>query len=224
MYYSAEVFGHTRFHCVGAATSSDILGPYKPLDTALACPLAEGGAIDPDGFFDNSTNKYYVTYKVDGNSIGHGGNCNNGIEPRVPTPIRLQELLPDAVTPAGEPVEILDRDWFDGPLIEAPSLHRSEEGIYFLFFSSNCFVGPLYDTSYATSDNITGPYKKTGRPLYVTGDGPDLMAPGGTDIMKDGSKLVFHGDLKGLGSIRKKGLTRGMYTAEPKFDGHTVSI
>lgn len=44
--------------------------------------------------------------------------------------------------------EILDRDDDDGPLIEAPSLARSSEGVYFLTFSSNCYRCVSIHTSF----------------------------------------------------------------------------
>ena len=117
----------------------------------------------------------------------------------------LQEVGADGVTKVGAAVQILDRDDSDGPLIEAPSLHRSNEGIYFLFFSSNCFTTPRYDTSYATATSVNGPYTKAGRPLLITGDGPDLVGPGGLDIITDGSMVVFHGHMtvKQLPSLQK---------------------
>ena len=197
MYYTDALASRPQSHCVGVATSHTIMGPYTPQPNAWACPdpATLGGAIDPDGFFDVSTNKRYVTYKVDGNSIGHGGSCNNAVAPIVPTPILLQEVGPDGTSLIGAPIPILDRDDSDGPLIEAPSLARSDEGIYFLFFSSNCFTTPLYDTSYATATSITGPYTKTSRPLLITGDGPDLVGPGGLDVITDGSAVLFHGHL-----------------------------
>lgn len=33
---------------------------------------SQGGAIDPAGFVE-SDGSHYVVYKIDGNSIGHGG-------------------------------------------------------------------------------------------------------------------------------------------------------
>lgn len=76
--------------------------------------------------------------EIDGNNAGHGGDCGNSVEPVVSTPIMLQKMLRDGVTPDGEPVQILDRTAEDGPLVEAPYLVRSKEGVYFLFFSSGC--------------------------------------------------------------------------------------
>lgn len=232
LYYCDDVKSSPAHHCVGAATSKSIMGPYTPQAKPLACPDLDtlGGAIDPDGFFDESTGKRWITYKVDGNSLGHGGSCMNSIPPIMSTPIVLQEVAQDGITPIGEAMQILDRDAYDGPLIEAPSLFRSDEGIYFLFFSSNCFTGPLYDTSYATATNITGPYHKSARPLFITGDGPNLIGPGGMDIIKGGGMIVFHSHLppttSGRGKDRKThfNMIRDMYSAIATFEGHTVSL
>lgn len=245
MYYTDAVTWAPEHHCLGAATSQNITGPYIPSDSPWACPdiWSQGGAIDPDGFQDPSTGQRYVTYKVDGNSIGHGGLCMNSVEPIVPTPIMLQEVDKDGVTMIGDPIQILDRDDSDGPLIEAPSLHLSDDGIYFLFFSSSCFTTPRYDTSYATATNIQGPYTKSGRPLLVTGDGPDLVGPGGLDIIHGGTMVVFHGHMtinnspeyaKAV-SNRNQNLNkpnkdipipfvRGMYGGVATFNGTDVSL
>ncbi|RMZ83538.1 hypothetical protein DV738_g1085, partial [Chaetothyriales sp. CBS 135597] len=197
LYYTDEPIWSPAHHCLGVATSSNVTGPYVPSDQPLACPDVDavGGAIDPDGFLDTWTNRRYVVYKIDGNSIGHGGSCNNDVAPLVPTPIMLQEVAADGVSKIGEPIQILDRSELDGPLVEAPTLYRSDEGIYFLFFSSNCFTTPLYDVSYATALNITGPYSRAGRPLLISGDGPNLVGPGGLDILENGKVVVFHGHL-----------------------------
>ena len=245
MYYTDSLRDQPRSHCLGVATSKNIVGPYTPQQSPWACPdpTTQGGAIDPDGFLDVSTGKRYVTYKVDGNSIGHGGSCNNAIAPIMPTPIMLQEVSHDGISMIGGPVQILDRDDSDGPLIEAPTLARSEEGIYFLFFSSNCFTTPLYDTSYATATNIYGPYTKSGRPLLITGDGPDLRGPGGLDIVTDGNMVLFHGHMtaendavmaktldtkaaqlgKPVKDVRTP-LVRGMYSGVATFSGTSVSL
>jgi len=57
MYYSATAMASPggAHHCVGAATSDTILGPYVPLNDSLVCPLAQGGAIGKgvsDGHYD----------------------------------------------------------------------------------------------------------------------------------------------------------------------------
>lgn len=70
MYFSATTTADTSKHCVGAATSKNIVGPYAAQASALICPLSSGGAIDASGFQD-SNGQRYIVYKVDGNSIGH---------------------------------------------------------------------------------------------------------------------------------------------------------
>lgn len=201
MYYADDTTWAPDKHCIGVATSDQIMGPYTPRDKPFACPnvYTQGGAIDPDGYLDPSTGRRYVTYKVDGNSIGHGGLCNNAVPPLVPTPIMLQEVDPqNGIDHIGSPTQILDRDKLDGPLIEAPSLFRSHEGIYFLFFSASCFTTPMYDTSFATATDIRGPYVKSRRPLIYTGAGGKdlgLVGPGGFDIWLDGTVGLFHGHL-----------------------------
>jgi hypothetical protein len=152
----------------------------------------------------------------------------------VGTPIMLQEVSEDGLSLVGGPVQILDRGASDGPLVEAPSLHVSEEGVYFLFFASGCFSSPTYATSYATSTSgVRGPYRKAGRPLLVTGDAGDLVGPGGLDVMPEGGGLVgFHGILgesvqvaKAEGVKATSGpLVRGMYSAKMTFEGEQVSF
>lgn len=245
MYYTDSLVGREQSHCLGIATSQTIMGPYTPQPDPWACPdpEKEGGAIDPDGFHDVSTGRWYVTYKIDGNSIGHGGSCNNANDPIMATPIMLQEVGPDGISKIGEPTPILDRDQMDGPLIEAPALHRSDGGIYFLFYSGNCFTTPLYDTAYATATDIRGPYVKAARPLLISGDGPDLVGPGGLDIITNGQMVVFHGhmtpnnDATMARTVRSKAVelgkpvrdvevpfVRGMYSAVVTFNGHEVSL
>jgi len=205
LYFSATSAQDESKHCVGAATSDFATGPFVPQDNYLACPLDQGGAIDPSGFTD-SDGSTWVVYKVDGNSLGGGGPCGNA-NGKHGTPIMLQEVdRKDGVTPVGKPTEILNREKHDGPLIEAPSLIKSPGGTYVLFFSSNCYNTALYDISYATSKSLKSGYSKVkGQPLLQTGD-HGLFSPGGASAYsgKDGSKIVFHADLKyGDPSVRE---------------------
>lgn len=205
LYYSARVPGQAH-HCVGAAVSPNITGPYTPLAAPLACPLAAGGAIDASGFRDVDGQRYLV-YKVDGNSIGHGGLCGNTVAPIVATPIMLQKVGADGVTLLGNAVSILDRSAVDGPLVEAPSLVRTRGGKYLLFYSSSCFATRYYDVAYAVADGVAGPYTKIG-PFAVTGtDG--LFAPGGATVAEDGQHMVFHAGHVGA---------RQMFTARIEVD------
>ena len=187
----------------------------------LANFLRQGGAIDPAGFSDSDGSRY-VVYKVDGNNIGHGGSCNNGVQPIVPTPIMLQQVGSDGTTPIGSAIQILDRDDNDGPLIEAPSLVL-HSGTYVLFFSSNCYSSSYYDVSYATSTNgVRGPYTKAQypvAPLLVTGsDNGKLYSPGGLSVAPNGVNVVFHAD---LGTTAD---TRQMWAGQISISGQAVTI
>ena len=163
-------------HCIGAAKSESVTGPYLPQNSPLACPISDGGAIDPAGFQDPTTGLQYVLYKIDGNSLDPhpqsatcGGPDSDGNYH--PTPIMLQRVSKDdGVTTIGPAVQLLDRGPYDGPLIEAPSMFY-KDGIYYLFFSSNCYSTDYYDISYATATNINGPYTKSSMALMTTGDG-----------------------------------------------------
>lgn len=216
MYFSAATSQDDSKHCVGAATSSSITGPYTPESDPLACPLDQGGAIDADGYKDGDT--YYVVYKVDGNSLDGDGATHA-------TPIMLQGLNSDAVTPNGDATQLLDRDDNDGPLIEAPSLAKVG-GTYYLSFSSNMYDTTKYDVSYATASAITGPYTKAQgprAPLLQSGDASDvgnLGGPGGADFNGDGSKIVFHAFENGQNLDNG----RAMYVADIGESNNVLSV
>ncbi|KAJ5697762.1 arabinan-endo 1-5-alpha-L-arabinase [Penicillium malachiteum] len=216
MYFSAASSQDSSKHCVGAATSTSITGPYTPEEDVLACPLDQGGAIDADGFRDGDT--YYVVYKVDGNSLDGDGTTHA-------TPILLQGLNSDAVTPNGGTTQLLDRDDNDGPLIEAPSL-ANVDGTYYLSFSSNMYDTTSYDVSYATASALTGPYTKAQAPyapLLVSGDPSNvgnLAGPGGADFNGDASKIVFHAFENG--QTIDNG--RAMYVADINVSGVVITI
>lgn len=194
-------------YCLGVAVASSPLGPYVPVyygegeEQPWACAEERGGIIDPSGFLDPATGRRYVAYKIDGNSIGPGGSCGNGIGAgAVPTPILLQEVdALDGVTRVGEPVEILDREEVDGPLVEAPSLAylaagatAAGQGRYVLFYSSHCWSEEGYNVNYATAERVEGPYSKSRQnPLLQTGDF-GLTAPGGATVVEGEDRLVFH--------------------------------
>lgn len=217
MYYSALSSTDPSKHCFGAATSTSITGPYKPEDNYIACPLDQGGAIDPDGFIDDD-GTMYVVYKVDGSNLDGDGTIH-------PTPIMLQALEPDGITPTGDPIKLLDRDASDGILIEAPSLVRSVvSGTYFLSYSSHYYASLHYDVGYATGPAVKGPFTKAQAPLLVTGDnttnaGP-LGGPGGADFSVDGTRIVFHAFENG------RNLTNGraLYTSGIVLEGDVIRL
>lgn len=213
LYYTATDAASTNQHCVGTATSNTILGPYTPRSGMIACNVTAGGAIDPSGFTD-ADGTHYVVYKIDGNSVGHGGVCGNTVDPIVPTPLMLQQLEADGVTPFGDPIELLDRGDADGPLIEAPNL-TLVNSVYILFFSSNCYSTPQHDISYATASSVKGPFTKSSAPLAVTGNPFNLTAPGGATATPDSKNMVFHANCDA---------GRRMYESAITVSGTTVSF
>ncbi|CAI7655576.1 unnamed protein product [Penicillium viridicatum] len=217
MYYSGEAKSNLRHHCVGTAVADNPAGPYVPSNTPLSCRLDRGGSIDPAGFKDKDGSRY-VVFKVDGNSVGHGGDCNNGVEPLVSTPILLQKVGADGVTPIGDAVQILDRNTADGdgPLVEAPNLILHGD-TYFLFYSTHCFTDPLYDVRYATAQSITGPYTKTNVPM-INAQKTGLISPGGGNVCGCGDRMLFHA------FCTQERTDRCMYVADVIIDGKTASI
>lgn len=192
MYYTAALASNGAIHCVGWATSKNVEGPYvDPSRDAWICPVKQGGAIDPAGFHDERTGKRYVVYKIDGNAIGHGGECGNTVKPIVPTPILLQQVdTRNGFQKIGSPLQILTNQPQDGPYVEAPSL-TVMNGKYVLFYSPQCYTTPKYDVSYAISDSLTGPYVRSGT-LFKTNGPLGFKAPGGLDIANYGDHAVWH--------------------------------
>ncbi|KAJ5698740.1 hypothetical protein N7462_000745 [Penicillium macrosclerotiorum] len=218
MYYSGESKTHAPHHCVGTAIADSPEGPYVPSDTPLSCRLDQGGSIDPAGFWDKDGSRY-VVFKVDGNSVGHGGDCNNGVAPLVSTPIMLQKVASDGVTPLGNAVQILDRstDDGDGPLVEAPNLILHGD-TYFLFYSTHCYTDSAYDVRWATASSITGPFQKTNVELLKTGSYQGLISPGGATVCGCGDRMLFHSFCD---ESKKK---RCMWVADVNLNGKVASI
>jgi hypothetical protein len=196
LYYTARDRSVGR-QCIGAALASSPLGPFTPLGTGpLICNGAEGGDIDAASFVD-STGLRYLLYKDDGNAIGQ------------PTSLWLQPVAPDGVTLQGARVELLRNDRpEEAGVIEAPVLTKVGAR-YVLFYSLGSYTGDGYQTSYATSTSLTGPYTKAYRSLMTTSslDGA-VRGPGGADVVREptGDHIVFHGWINNY-------TARGMYVA-----------
>lgn len=122
----------------------------------------------------------------------------------------LQKMHLNGTTASGAAITILDRTDIDGPLVEAPNIIRSDEGIYFLFFSSGCTRAPTYDLKYAWAHNVTGPYTRASKPLLQTGDW-ELLAPGSVGIHRNENgafNMAFHARV-----ITEFGRVRAMFTS-----------
>jgi beta-xylosidase len=192
LYYTASLASNGAIHCLGYAISNNVEGPFVDnADKPWICPLKQGGAIDISAFYDRASNKRYVVYKVDGNAIGHGGECGNTVKPIVQTPILIQQVdMNNGYQLIGSPLQILTNTVDDGPYVEAPVINYMS-GKYVLFYSPNCYTTPKYDVSYAIADRITGPYVRSGT-LFKTGGPLGFQAPGGLDVAVNGDHAVWH--------------------------------
>ena len=59
-----------------------------------------------------------------------------------------------------------------------------------LFYSSGFYMNDTYTVSYATASSLEGPYEKRGALLETGSFG--LSGPGGADVVRNGSVMVFH--------------------------------
>ncbi|MGC4806987.1 family 43 glycosylhydrolase [Micromonospora sp. DT233] len=202
LYYTALSRAVGR-QCIGAALATSPLGPFAPVGTGpLVCNGGEGGDIDASSFVDG-TGLRYLLYKDDGNAIGQ------------PTNLWLQRVAADGVTLQGARVELLRNDRAEeGGIIEAPVLTKVGER-YVLFYSLGGYGGDGYQSSYATSTALTGPYTKAYRSLLTTAsvDG-SVRGPGGADVVREagGDHIVFHGWINNYSA-------RGMYVAALGWSG-----
>lgn len=188
IYFAAAPLLDPTKKCIGTARSRNIRGPYVPDAEPFDCSIPEGGSIDASGFLDTDGSRY-VVWKIDANSLGHGGSCNNAVAPIVETPIVIQRVDVDGTTRIGERATLITNSVHDGPDVEAPQI-RKVGSTYFLFFSSNCWATKWYDTSYAYSQSPMGGFVKATKPLLVTGD-LGLTGPGGASLTLDAKKMVL---------------------------------
>lgn len=166
MYFSAASRNHTDRHCVGAAVSSTILGPYEPVNYALSCNFDQGGVIDPTFLNDPLSNLSFVIYKNDGNAIGSGGACSNSAFPNTPTTFEFNVVSNDDYitrldngtwSPVGNTSWFLSNSEDDGPNIESPQIWYHEynhvspgstENVttrsYHMMYNSGCYADKSY--------------------------------------------------------------------------------
>ncbi|KAI2628427.1 glycoside hydrolase family 43 protein [Xylaria nigripes] len=217
MYYTAHQNGGT--HCIGAATSSTAVGPYKPQRQPIICDQANGGVIDASGYDDGVDR--WIVWKVDGNNLGGATTCQGGIPSGSykPTPIKIQRMARDALTLLDSPSQILDNEGRsnDG-VVEAPVLYKLGDGNFVLFYSAHCYSSDDYDIEYAFSNRINGAYTNRGI-LLRTADNKGIWAPGGLDIDPNGHSVVFHGRLQPGGEG-----ARELFSAEISFSGHSANF
>jgi arabinan endo-1,5-alpha-L-arabinosidase len=182
MYFVAEDRASHK-QCIGVATAANVLGPYLPAsDAPVVCPIAEGGAIDPQLFTDTDGTRYLV-FKTDGNCCG------------LDTWIEMAPLSADGKNIAGTPTRLIRQTLgWEGKVVEAPTLIR-HGAHYVLLYSANDYSHDRYAIGVATAASLTGPYQKRSVPLLSTASSHGVyLGPGGQDVVAGpkGDVLVFH--------------------------------
>ncbi|RBM18569.1 family 43 glycosylhydrolase [Streptomyces sp. PT12] len=196
MYFTGPDTASGRM-CLGAALADSPAGPFLATsDQPLVCNAGEGGDIDPSSFVDSDGTRYLL-YKNDGNAVGQ------------PAILWLQRTEADGITFVGGRTELLRNDLpSEDGVIEAPVLIKRASH-YVLFYSAGVYTTSNYQTSYAVSTSLTGPYTRAYRPLMTTATLDNAVeGPGGADVVDD--RILFHG-------WRPEG-GRGMYVAELGWD------
>jgi hypothetical protein len=169
--YAAPLRRHPWKRCIGIATATRALGPFRNhRSRPLVCPRSEG-AIDPDIF--RSGRRTYLLWKTEGR-----GRARTTIWIR---PLRLNGR---GFRPGSHAHVLLRpaRAW-EGELIENPSMIR-HRGRLFLFYSANRWYTRHYAIGYAVCRTPLGPCRRPQRrPLLASGRG--VAGPGG--------ESAFHG-------------------------------
>ncbi|MCA1846738.1 MAG: family 43 glycosylhydrolase, partial [Actinobacteria bacterium] len=142
-----------------------------------------GGSIDPSPFVD-ADGTAYLLWKSDDNAIDRAASLWGA------------PLRPDGRGLAAEPVELLRHDaaW-EAPLVEAPSLARTGDGSYLLFYSGGWWEGDGYAVGYATGSAPLGPFRKETEDGPWFPSAPGMAGPGGAEVFsdRDGSWcMAFH--------------------------------
>ncbi|CAJ2500064.1 Uu.00g029170.m01.CDS01 [Anthostomella pinea] len=219
MYFAALDKENTENHCIGAATSSSITGPYTPSTTPLDCDRKQAGVMDPAFFRDPGTKKTYLVYKTEipaeynSLSIRELSSADDGSEGLEWPDRSAATQLVKVNSPAG---------FSDGNNIEDPFLFKHKD-TYFLLFSTHFTGDGTYNVEYAHSSTVDGDYTRVKDPLFSTGmmGCDNIIGPGGASFVVDGDsvRVIFH-SLTAEKTISK----RVAYTATVKVDGNTLSV
>jgi hypothetical protein len=192
MYYTAtEAWSGDQ--CIGMATSSSPLGPYRDTQSApVVCqngvdvgnPVQTvdngnyGGSIDPD-IFTNSSGDSWLIWKNDGNHIGQD-----------PTSIWSTPLTTALAPVFTTPTLLLSantQNWQSG-IVEGPDMLETASDNYDLFYSGSDEGASTYAIGWATC--ASGPSAactdmSTTGPLLATS--PGMSGPGGPDVFTEHS-------------------------------------
>ncbi|HZQ75728.1 MAG TPA: glycoside hydrolase family 43 protein [Acidimicrobiia bacterium] len=214
LYYAVRHRAAGR-QAISVATAADPAGPFVDAsDGPLLFQADRGGSIDPSPFVD-ADGRPYLVWKSDDNAVDR------------PASLWAAPLQDDGLDLAGPPVEVLRHDaaW-ERPLIEAPSLVRTGEGAYVLFYSGNWWESDGYAVGYATGPAPLGPFSKE------TTDGPwlesmpGMAGPGGAEVFAaagGGWRIAFHAWTPPRVGYAAGG-RRSLWIERLRFDGGRPSL
>jgi beta-xylosidase len=167
--------------CIGAATAPSPLGPY----TDLGQPLEEDpsvGSIDPT-ILEDTDGQLYLYWKSDGNAFN----------PPRKTVIYAQPLSSDGLHLTGTRTALIENDQpWEGNVVEAPEIEK-HDGVYYLFYSGNCYDNDTYGVGVARSTSPLGPFVKHDGPILSSGS--EYVGPGHISLTTSPSgedTIVYH--------------------------------
>ena len=220
MYYSAVPIDQGKDHgkakhCIGAAFSKTILGPYQPQDNHIICGDGPSGTgfIAPNYF--SHAGSHYLLYKN-----------GSAFDPQHESRIYIQEFEADGFTKKGDHKELFHSDKKMHNDTEGPALvvNPSPKGSGFvLFYDAGFFRERNYRIEYAVSKNLMGPYTYHGTLLssFQTYEGINVTAPGGPDFVSPENpvEMTFM-----AWKEPDKLTTRLLHAAKLQYNGDDVSL
>jgi len=178
LYYSVSSFG-SRDSAIGLATNTtlDFTDPnYQWVDKELVIKSENGSAnlnpynaIDPSIFFDESTERMWMTW----------GSFTRGIYMTELDPNTGKRITPDSAT-----INIARRAQGAGSAIEAPYL-TEHDGYYYLFVNwDTCCqgTGSTYNIRVGRAESPTGPFVDKNGVAMLSGGGTLLLGTEGSRI------------------------------------------
>jgi GH43 family beta-xylosidase len=160
---------------VGVAWADEVTGPYTFTDGPLV--QHPQGVIDASFYVVGGVP--YLTYKIDGNSVGQA------------TPIFVRELAADGLSfsPGSTQTQILTNNpgTWEGGVVEAQWI-TEHDGMLYMFYSGNVY-DHRYRTGVARASSITGPWEKHGAPIL--GNSSQWVGPGHGTVLDVGDLDYF---------------------------------
>lgn len=252
LYYAAGKEGTRSTHCISAAKSQDIRGPYKAIDGIVTCPENSQGAFDIFEFKDwKIKGDWGLPTVVNGKTVVRRENCSGKVDGNCGNSyfdpkwseggyggkryIVYKHQSKDRTTSTPLTLQEVKADGIT--LVGKPiELMDWQEGDFGSIEAPAIYKTPLgkYVLTYSKGNTATAKYtasyavanKVTG-PYVRKGDvlktgDFGLNAPGGAEITWNGERMVFHEMMQPIGQPYKN--QRKMHAANIEVDDKTGKI